>query len=339
MNYIGSKHRLSSFIFETITETCGKDLSDKTFCDLFAGTGIVGRNFKPHVKKVIANDVEYYSYVLNRNYIGNNFLFEADDFIFQLNSLEGKRGFIFENYAEGGKAERNYFTSENAKKIDAARVRIKEWKLASKITEDQYFFLLASLLESADRVANTASVYGAYLKHIKKSAAKPLIIKPADISKDLFSNPSKGQDNRIFQKDANQLIKEIEGDILYLDPPYNARQYGANYHLLNTIAKYDTFVPKGKTGLRDYYKSDWCKTGEVLRSFEELIENAQFDYIFLSYNNEGLMSQEEVKNVMERFGKYTLKTKKYQRFKADKTENRNHKASETFEYLHILEKL
>ncbi len=331
MNYIGSKHKLSSFIFETVTETCGNDLSQKTFCDLFAGTGIVGRNFKPHVKHVIANDVEYYSYVLNRNYIGNHIAFDYEEFINELNSLSGKKGFIFENYSEGGKAGRNYFTLDNGQKIDAIRIQIEAWKKTSKITEDQYFFLLASLLESADKVANTASVYGAYLKHIKASAAKKLVVKPA-----VFQQTENS--HQVFQQDSNELIKKIKGDILYLDPPYNARQYGANYHLLNTIAKYDTFVPKGKTGLRDYYKSDWCRTGEVLKSFEELIENAQFPYIFLSYNNEGLMGQKEVQRVMERFGKYTLKTKKYQRFKADKTENRNHKATETFEYLHILEK-
>ncbi|MDP2686929.1 MAG: DNA adenine methylase [Aequorivita sp.] len=331
MNYIGSKHKLSNFIFETVTETCRKDLSNKIFCDLFAGTGIVGRNFKPFVKQVIANDVEYYSFVLNRNYIGNHIAFEGEDFINELNSLKGKKGFIFQNYSEGGKAGRNYFTSENGQKIDAVRHQIEEWKEISKISEDHYFYLLASLLESADKVANTASVYGAYLKHIKVSAAKKLLIKPA-----VFQQTE--NTHQVFQQDSNSLIKKIEGDILYLDPPYNARQYGANYHLLNTIAKYDTFVPKGKTGLREYYKSDWCRTGEVLKSFEELIENAQFPYIFLSYNNEGLMGQKDVQTVMERFGKYTLKTKKYQRFKADKTENRNHKASETFEYLHILEK-
>ncbi|MEH6764198.1 MAG: DNA adenine methylase [Aequorivita antarctica] len=331
MNYIGSKHKLSSFIFETVTETCGKDLSKKVFCDLFAGTGIVGRNFKPYVKQVIANDVEYYSFVLNRNYIGNHIVFEYEEFLNELNSLSGKKAFIFQHYSEDGKAGRNYFTSENGQKIDAVRHQIEDWKKTSKITEDQYYFLLASLLESADKVANTASVYGAYLKHIKTSAAKKLVIKPA-----IFQQTESA--HQVFQEDSNALIKKIEGDILYLDPPYNARQYGANYHLLNTIAKYDTFVPKGKTGLRNYYKSDWCRTGEVLKSFEELIENAQFPYIFLSYNNEGLMSQQEVQTVMERFGKYSLKTKKYQRFKADKTENRNHKASETFEYLHILEK-
>lgn len=331
MNYIGSKHKLSKFIFETVVETCGKNLSQKTFCDLFAGTGIVGRNFKTHVKQVIANDVEYYSYVLNRNYIGNHRNFEYENLIKELNALPGKKGFVFDNYSEGGTAGRNYFTSENGQKIDAIRLQIKDWKENSTISEDLYFFLLASLLESADKVANTASVYGAYLKHIKRSAAKKLVLQPA-----VFQQTE--NTHQVFQKDSNELIKQIEGDILYLDPPYNARQYGANYHMLNTIAKYDTFVPKGKTGLRDYYKSNWCKTGEVLKSFEELIENAQFKYIFLSYNNEGLMSQKEVQTVMERFGKYTLKTKKYQRFKADKTENRNHKATETFEYLHILEK-
>tara|TARA_R100001369_G_C3312683_1_gene167615 strand:+ start:508 stop:1506 length:999 start_codon:yes stop_codon:yes gene_type:complete len=331
MNYIGSKHKLSSFIFNTVTSVCGNDVSQKVFCDLFAGTGIVGRTFKIHVKQVIANDMEFYSYVLNRNYIGNHTSLNSEILIDSLNSREGQKGFIFENYSEGGKAGRLYFTSENGQKIDAVRQQIEAWRETSAIDENQYYFLLASLLESADKVANTASVYGAFLKKIKASAAKEMVIRPAEFEKT-------EQSHVVFQKDSNKLITQIEGDILYLDPPYNARQYGANYHLLNTIAKYDTFVPKGKTGLREYYKSNYCKKGEVVQSFTELIENAQFKYIFLSYNNEGLMSCDEVETIMKRFGKYSLETKKYQRFKADKTENRNHKANATFEYLHILEK-
>lgn len=76
----------------------------------------------------------------------------------------------------------------------------------------------------------------------------------------------------------------------------------------------------------------------MCNSFEDLIKNAKFEYIFLSYNNEGLMSEYEVKNIMQKYGKYSLVQKEYQRFKANKTQNRKHKANKTFESLHILVK-
>ena len=144
--------------------------------------------------------------------------------------------------------------------------------------------------------------------------------------------------HQVFNQDGNTLINTIEGDILYLDPPYNERQYGANYHILNTITKYNIFTPQGKTGLPKYNRSSYCSNKTVITSFEELIKNAQFKYIFLSYNNEGLMPPAIIKSIMERYGTYDLSSKDYQRFKADKTERRNHKASHTIEYLHILEK-
>ncbi len=227
--------------------------------------------------------------------------------------------------------EETILAAKMEKKIDAIRSQIERWKTSGKINEDIYFFLLASLLESADKVANTASVYGAFLKTLKATASKPLILLPATFQET-------NQAHKVCQEDGNVLVKSIEGDILYLDPPYNARQYGANYHVLNTIAKYDTFVPKGVTGLREYYKSNYCKKSTVEESFNDLLKNARFNFVFLSYNNEGLMSPESVRQIMEQYGKYDLKTKKYQRFKADKTQNRNHKASHTYEYLHVLEK-
>lgn len=331
MNYIGSKHKLSEFIKQSIYEVVGENLSDKIFCDLFAGTGIIGRNFKTEVKQVIGNDFEYYSYVLNRNYIGNSEKFEYQHLIDELNDIEPIEAFIFNEYSENGEAQRQYFSENNGKKIDAVRQKIESWKKGNHITDDQYYFLLASLLESADKVANTASVYGAFLKHIKKSAQKKLIIEPAQFAVD-------NKQHKVYQEDSNQLIKKISGDILYLDPPYNARQYGANYHLLNTIAKYDNFIPKGKTGLRDYKKSTYCRKNEVANSFEDLIKEAQFEYLFLSYNNEGLMDKEEIKQIMSKYGNYSLTTTDYQRFKADRDQNRVHKAQSTTEYLHILKK-
>jgi adenine-specific DNA-methyltransferase len=333
MNYIGSKSKLSHWIKDEIKNIVGNDLSDKVFCDIFAGTGIIGRTFKSEVKRVISNDLEYYSFVLNRNYIGNHKdIRDKESYIEELNSLPLiDNGFIYQNYCKGSGSSRQYFSDDNGKKIDTIRRKINEWYYHKKIDDDLYYFLLGSLLESADKVANTASVYGAFLKHIKKSASKDLILKSANFSENSNSH-------QVFNEDSNHLIKKIEGDILYLDPPYNQRQYGSNYHILNSISKYEPFTPKGITGLPDYNRSNYCKKRVVKIEFEKLIDNANFKYIFLSYNNEGLMSECEIKNIMKKYGRYSLVKKEYQRFKSDKTDARNHKADKTYEYLHILQK-
>lgn len=332
MNYIGSKFTLSSFLEESIKETLkennSKPLSENIFCDLFTGTAAVSKIFKTQVKKIIANDKEYYSFVLAKNYIKNHKTIKRKNELIEiLNNLEKVKSKISFNYSTCGNEKRQYFSESNAMKIDAIRSKIEEWKNEDFINEEEYFFLLASLLESADKVANTASVYGAYLKHIKKSAQKELILKPAEF--DCGNTKSV-----IFNEDANNLITKIKGDILYLDPPYNSREYGANYHLLNTIALYDDFTPKGKTGLREYKKSNWCKKDKVYKELENLIKNADFKFIFLSYNDEGLLSLNQIKEIFESQGKYSLKNKTYKRFKADN--NRFNKKDETIEYLHIL---
>ena len=332
MNYIGSKLKLcQEFIPKTIKAVCGEDLSKKIFCDLFAGTGIVGRTFKTLTKKVIANDIEYYSYVINKNYIGNHVdIPNKNEYIERLNNTKLiDNGFIYTNYCIGGNGERQFFSDYNGKKIDTIRKHIEKWKENKIITLDLYYFLLCSLLECADKVANTASVYGAYLKHLKISAKKKLVLVGAEYQ--INKN-----EHEIYNEDANELITKIEGDILYLDPPYNSRQYGANYHLLNTIAEYKKFEPKGKTGLNNYKKSKYCAVGTVKTEFEELIKNARFKYIFLSYNNEGLMPCSTIKSIMSKYGHYDLVKTEYQRFKADS--NRFNKANSTIEYLHILEK-
>lgn len=160
-------------------------------------------------------------------------------------------GFIYNNYYLGGSGEKQYFSDENGKRIDTMRTKIEEGKNCGKITDSMYYFPLCSLLVSADKVTNTASVYGTYLKKLKKSAQRQLILEPAEY--EINNNL-----HQVYNRDANQLINEIEGDILYLDPPYNTRQYGANYHILNTIAEYKPFIPQGKTGLIKYARSKYC---------------------------------------------------------------------------------
>jgi adenine-specific DNA-methyltransferase len=327
MNYIGSKLRLADFIIQAVSARVPR-LEDKVFAEPFGGTGIIARQLKTKVKQLIVNDIEQYSFVLLRNYIGNHQpLAEGQQRLDFLNGLSGKSGFIHQNYCSP--AARLYFSDENGTRIDAIRMQIEAWN--PTISEDMYYFLLASLLEAADKVANTASVYGAFLKKLKRSAQKKIILKGAHFA-------TTAQAHEVYHTDANHLITQIKGDILYLDPPYNARQYGANYHLLNTIAIYQPFEPKGKTGLPDYYKSDYCRKNKVADAFEKLISTADFPYIFVSYNNEGLMPLSQMKAIMEKYGDYELVQRKWQRFKADTNQNRNHTADNTLEYLHILKK-
>lgn len=352
MNYIGSKLSLLAFLEDAINKVIDKNCS--VFCDLFAGTGAVGSHFKKKEYKIIANDIQYYSYVLNRHYIGNHkeldfekliqelpFLGKADiinrkNLVCQyLSHLEGVTGFIYQNYSDAGTKNspypRQYFSDDNAMRSDAIRIKIEDWKNRGLISEDEYYFLIASLLESIDKCANTASVYGAFLKNLKKTARNNLVLKPAA----LLINE---QEHEVFNENINVLIEKVGGDILYLDPPYNHRQYATNYHLLETMAKYDHPILYGKTGLRDYgrQKSLYCSGKHVRNAFEALIRKAKARYIFLSYNNEGLMSLDEVKAIMSLRGQYGYFTKEYTRFKADKSANRHFRAHTTTEYLHYV---
>jgi adenine-specific DNA-methyltransferase len=345
MNYIGSKIKLLPFIDESIKKVIGDD-DCNVFCDLFAGTGSVGAHFKKQGYKIIANDLQYYSYVLNKQIIGNHLEFEFNGLIEvvpklenslienrkhivcdYLNTIRKKEGFIFTNYSPNKNSERMYLTSDNAKKCDAIRTRIEYWKQRNLINDNEYYFLISSLIKTVDNLANVLSVYGAYLKHFKKRALKTLELKPYD----LIIND---KEHQIYNEDANLLIKDIETDILYIDPPYNERQYATNYHLLETIAKYDKPVIYGKTGLRPYQhqKSKYCSIESAKKTFIELIKNAKAKYIFVSYNNEGIISKDDLKNILESKGQYGCFEQKYTRYKSDS--KRDYKAKYTIEYLH-----
>ena len=329
MNYIGSKYSLMDFLTETIATVAGTQ-TNKVFADLFAGTGVVGKTFKEKGYKVISNDIQYYSYVINKHLIENIPPLDIKKLEY-INELGETEGFIYKNYCVGSGSGRNYFTDSNGKKCDSIRIELERLKNSGEIDESQYYYLLASLINSIDKYANTASVYGAFLKQIKKSAAK-------DFELELLPIIPGDKESEAHNENINDLIKKIEGDILYLDPPYNARQYCTNYHVLETIARYDDPELKGKTGLREYskQKSDFCSPRTVVNAFEEVIKEANFSYIFLSYNNEGLMPLDVIKSIMEKYGKYEMFTKDDRRFKADADENRNHKSDKTIEYLHCL---
>src|ERR1035437_40948 len=344
MNYIGSKASLVPFLEQSIVKVVGSQTG--SFCDLFAGTGAVGRRFKELGHTVLANDALYYAYVLNRHYIGNSKALKFNGLkiggkvkerpvmvVEELNSLEGCEGFIYQNYSGSGtqllEVPRRYFSDENAARCDAIRLQIESWFVEKLITPDEYFFLLTTLLESIDKYANTASVYGAFLKGLKKIAQKTLVLKPAAL---ILSS----KQNRVYNQDANGLVEQLSGDVLYLDPPYNHRQYSSNYHILETIARNDNPEIRGITGLRMGGESNYSLRTKVLQSFTELISKANFRYIFLSYNNEGLLGFDEIRTVMSQKGKYGCFEIDYPRFKADRDSNRSFAHTKTTEYLHYV---
>lgn len=341
MNYIGSKFSILSYIDEVV-EDFTESKKNITFCDIFAGTGVVSKYFKEKGYNIIANDIEYFSYATLKGLIENSdeLKFEKlakkhiDPFVC-LNGLNGKKGFIYKNYSLGGTRKkeyiRQYFSDENAKKIDAMRLKIEKWNKRKLINENEYYYLLACLLEASDKVANTASVYEAFLKDLKKSAQKKIVLKPLEL---VFKNKK----YTIYNENSKDLIRKIKGDILYLDPPYNSRRYDTNYHILETIALYDNPKIKGKTGLRveDNKKSNYCIKSKAASELEDLIKNAKFKYILLSYNDEGIISPKEIKEIMSKYGKYKKYEKRHKRFKSDNS--REYKKDYTVEYIHCLEK-
>ncbi len=333
MRYYGCKSKLLDFLSEGVAKT-GIN-SGAVFCDLFSGTTTVARHFKQKGYTVYANDFLEFSYSLARAYIKNNNypFFEGlhgvvtgvngsidniNKVIEYLNNLKQLKGFIYKNYCPSGTknldSPRMYFTDDNGMRIDAIRTKIQEWTDKKIIGNDEFYILLTSLIEAIPYVANISGNYAAYLKHWDPRALKSIRLQVPDI-------PKSKRNNNAFKEDANELIKKIHSDILYLDPPYNARQYAPNYFLLELIAEgWFNEKPKiyGKTGMRAYedQKSVYCQKNTVLNAFGDLIQNAKTRFILLSYNDEGIMSEEEIVDVLSTRGRVQIFKKPYRRYRS-----------------------
>lgn len=324
MRYYGAKTKLLPFIEKVVSSTGVNGTSN--FVDLFAGTTSVGRHFKKLGFTVISNDTLEFSYALSKTFIELNkqpeFLklkrhlnVNQNQQIFEhLNRIENyNEGFIYENYSPNG--GRQYFSDENALKIDTYRLLIHNWKEAGYLNELEYYYLITSLLRAVNLVSNVSGTYGAYLKTWDKRALNPLKMEEVEI---IQSNTK----NKAFKKDANELIKQIKPDLLYLDPPYNTRQYASNYFILELIAEgwFDK-KPKiyGKTGMREYehQKSKYSSKSNALNALEDLVLNAsKSKYILLSYNNEGIIPHNSIINALERIGEVETHTDNHKRYKS-----------------------
>lgn len=299
ISYIGSKRPILDFLIDAV-ETKVKHKIGLSFCDMFAGTNVVGATFKKLGYKVISNDLMYYSYVLGKYLIENDEVNTVIDervieLANELDSLKGEHGLISENFSPLGKEGRMYFTPENAMKGDAIRLKIERWKRDGVINENEYYLFLSSLISALDKIANTTSVYAAFLKEFKPEIRKPLEFSLLPVIK--------GKAGIAYNLDANELIKKISGDVLYLDPPYNHRQYSQNYHALETICLYDDHKLSGISGVRNEpsKKSDYCKKTQALLALENLLSDAKFTHTFMSYSTHGMMELEKIKTLFEKY--------------------------------------
>jgi len=319
--YLGNKNSILPFIDNIIKNEIGNFTS---FCDIFAGTGVVGNYFNQQDKKIIFNDLLYHNFVSINAFL-NQDSFNKDkilDIIDNFNNLSIQKNNYFSiNFGN------RYFSQEIAKKVGFIREEIRRLFLTNQINRKEKDILLTSLNYSIDKIANTVGHYDAYIKkEIKKQTFKMKFL-DIDIEKNI--------NNEIYNQNANVLIRDIECDILYLDPPYNSRQYSDAYHLLENLTlwqKPDVFGVAKKFD-RTHIKSEYCKT-TATKNFEDLIINAKVKYILFSYNNMGnkgnhrsnaRISDEDIFIILGSRGEVKVFEQEYKEFNTGKRKRENNK--------------
>ena len=300
MRYLGSKESLTDSI-RSLLQSHNLLQGNMIFFDAFCGMGSVADYLKSIYNRIIINDSLKCSTVFSKGRLYANICtFEKlgfDPFVFFNENNNTHHGFIYQNYSLGG-SERMYFSEENAGRIDYFRMQIEEWKEQGQITEEEYVYLLACLLESVSDVSNTAGVYGAFLKHWDKRALKPIVFSKID------SNNGQCDIVESHNDKIENIISDIECDILYLDPPYTQNQYGTQYHLLETLILNDNPSISKVTGSRPTapMRSNWSKMYHAHILFEKVVAETRASHIVLSYNNDGLMSKDYIEKTLKRLG-------------------------------------
>lgn len=302
MRYLGNKTRLLENIAEFITEN---SINGSVFCDIFSGTGAVSDFFKDKFT-IYANDYLSYAKILTKAKIDNPMIPEFNLFFashskspfeyFNKKNYKYKDTFfITRNYTP--MADRKFLTTENAIKVDGIRIEIENLYRKELLLENEYYFLIASLIESVTKFSNTSGTYEAFLKDWDPRSLKRFVIEPLNmkIVPSIYKNFS-------FSKDANELIREINGDILYIDPPYTVTEYSSAYHLLETVARYDYPEIAGITARRqNNRKLSQYTRKNALNSFEDLIRQSDFAHIIISYSNESIIKAEDLFAMIKKY--------------------------------------
>lgn len=334
MRYLGNKESILTEISDLL-ESQGLLKDGFTFFDAFCGSGSVADYFKSYYDIIINDNLTWSVKYAKGRVCAPTCTFDKlgfDPFEY-LNANENTvQGFMYRNYAPTESA-RMYFTPENAGRIDYFRKQIEDWKNENLLSEEEYCYLIACLIESVSDVSNTAGVYGAFLKKWDSRATKRIVFSKVDF------RPARYKSIRTYNAKIEDIIEEVECDILYLDPPYTQNQYGTQYHLLETLVLDDNPSISKVTGSRSTapMRSDWSKEYKANILFDRILAKTKAKYIVLSYNNDGFMSKEYIEAAMKRYGKpetFVCKKIAYKKYQNWKSQNEN----KHFEYLFFVEK-
>lgn len=315
--YIGSKAKLLDWIFEHVKKECRGD----SFADIFAGTAVVSARAARLYRKIILNDLLHSNYAAYQGFFSQQKYDRQKvlDFVCYYNSLTAdKVDHTFFSLQFGGK----YFTVASAKLIGFIRNDLNERR--KELNDKEYYILLTSLLYSADKIANTVGHYEAYFKTSiadKKFSFRLIepLIKAASVS--------------IHREDANDLVRKMKADIVYIDPPYNSRQYSRFYHVLETLTQWDNPKLTGVALKRpEENMSAYCRN-TAPATFADLIKNLKAKYIVVSYNNtyksksnssRNKIELAEIRRILDTRGKTKVFKKSHAFFNAGKTNFDNH---------------
>lgn len=323
--YIGCKTKLLTAINEEV-EKCNCTNKD-IFFDVFAGTGVVSYYFAKKGFSTILNDIlfsnviAYNAFFLNEP-IRKDYLEKQINRYNSIDSTTLEENYFMTIYGD------KYFTKENAKKIGFIRDDIEIKK--DKLNYREYAYLITSLMYATDRVANTVGHYESYLKN--KLNNRELLLETLDITSDMPIA-------HIYNEDANELVRKVDADIVYLDPPYNARQYVNFYHVLENLARWnkpniDTLEGDSMKFPRDFLKSNYCRKNKAEVLFADLIEHIKAKIIIVSYNNTYSAKSDSSNNtirldyivsVLSNKGKTRVKEIDYKPFNSGKTTLNQHK--------------
>lgn len=325
MRYIGSKARILDFLSDSITDDIGC-IKGARVADLFAGTAVVSDMFKHHGAQVTSNDYLAFSYCLQVEKVKLNTIpkcaISYESALEQLNLATPQKGFFYHEYTPVGSAtgefQRNYFSEENACKIDAMRGMLKNWKVNNQIDDDMSSLLKADLINAVTKVSNISGTYGSFLKKDDPRKYKQIQLIPSVI----FNS---GLKNESYCEDIFNIIQHVSGDILYLDPPYNTRQYAPYYHILETIAKEDSPAIYGLTGRRPYRDkmSSLCMKNSAKKSLIKLVDEANFSDIFISYSTDGIVNYRELMGYLQEKYSTSLRLTKINRYKSHAKTNKS----------------